>query len=378
MPRRSRSDRPRNKFSIRSVTESPDSSIDTRPVFCLVVPWMALGGADRCGLDLMSHYRDRGFRIVVISTRKMRLDCQRESSFSALADEIHSTQDVSGVIKKLQPVYTVVNNSHEAYDQAKAIKEVAPDTKLISLFHMILNPPWDFEKALQKGTPFDLVLTVSNKLGKELADKGVSKKIIKTLYWFGFPEIDNAASKRIELDGPAFILCPFRFHFQKRPEFVCDIAAELKNMIPHSMMPVFLLVGDGELYSKIKERAAALEVSEWIQFKRGVDYQEMNDLYRSAAALVCPSVDEGIPLTYFEAMQWLVPLAVSDVGAVKELVPSEYLIDFKSENEALKYAKLLSKHLAGQSQCEINASEDLVNKGFSKSVWEQSVMKLIG
>lgn len=380
MPRRSRPERLTNKAKLSpKAAENPSSeSIDERPVFCLVVPWMSLGGADRCGLDLMSYYKERGFRIAVISTRKMRVDCQRHRSFELLADEIHCTQDVVEVVKSLQPVYTVVNNSHEAYDQAGEIKKVAPETKLISLFHMILNPPWDFEKSLLEGTSFDSVLPISHKLRGELEEKGVPPEIIKPVYWFGFPEIKDSDFKRKAPTGSPFILCPFRFHFQKRPEFVCDIAFSLKNKLPEPMMPIFLLVGDGELYSSIKKRAEELKVSDWIEFKRGVDYNEMENLYRSASALVCPSIDEGIPLTYFEAMQWGVPLAVSNVGAVEELVPSEYLVEFKVENEADKYAEILCKHLTGQSAYDIHLAKKRVNSEFSKSIWKQNIERLIG
>lgn len=371
--------RERHKNRHRSVIlKSTIDETDKKPIFCLVVPWMSLGGADKCGLDLMSHYRSRGFRIVVISTRKMRDDCLREEAFAELADEIHLTPDVTGVIKKLQPVYTVINNSHEAYDQAKEIKKVAPKTRLVSLFHMILNPPWDFEKTLQKGTPFDLVLTVSDKLRGELVEKGVNEKLCKTLYWFGFPEIEKTWPLRNTNKDPRYVLCPFRFHFQKRPLFVCDIAAELSNLLPASEMPVFKLVGDGDLYLKIKERAAELKVSNLIQFDRGVSYNQMEEFYKGASALLCPSVDEGIPLTYFEAMQWSVPLAVSNVGAVSELVPPNYLIDFEIEDEVKEYAKLLFLHLTGQSRAEIHAARKLVNEKFSKSHWDERVERLIG
>ena len=312
MPRRSRPDKLTNKSKLSAEPIEEDS----RPVFCLVVPWMSLGGADRCGLDLMTHYRKRGFRIAVVCTSKTRLDLQRHHRFEILADEIHCTQDVAAVVKNLQPVYTVVNNSPEAYDQAWEIKKAAPETKLVSLFHMILNPPWDFEKSLQEASPFDLVLSVSDKLRGELSERDVPFKKIETLYWFGFPEIKDSSKKRKTSASP-FVLCPLRFHFQKRPWFVCDIALSLKSMLPREMMPTFLLVGDGGLYSKINLRAKELGVSEWIEFKRGVDYSEMEELYRSASALVCPSVDEGIPLIYFEAMQWGVPMAVSDVWSCK-------------------------------------------------------------
>ncbi len=378
MPRRSR----RNKLLQNPCSVILKSSVDTveeNPVFCLIVPWMSLGGADRCGLDLMAHYKSRGFRIVVISTRTMpHKDSRRESAFVDLADDVFCNDNTVEIVKELQPVYTVVNNSHEAYDQANAIKEVAPNTKLISLFHMILNPPWDFEKSLQRETPFDLVLTVSDKLKGELVERGVDKSMIETLYWFGFSEIERTWPLRDTAKDPRYVLCPFRFHFQKRPEFVCDIAAELAKILPAAHMPVFKFVGDGPLYSKIKERAAELKVSHWVQFKLGVDYDEMQALYKGASALVCPSVDEGIPLTYFEAMQWAVPMAVSDVGAVSELVPSNYLIDFEMEDEAKEYAKLLFLHFTGQSRAEIHSSRKLVNEKFSKSVWNKKVERLIG
>ncbi len=376
MPRRFR----RNKSSGRNIVlKTAEDSVEEKPVFCLIIPWMSLGGADRCGLDLMSHYKNKGFRIVVVSTRTMpHKDSRRETAFVDLADDVFCNANPVEVVKKLQPVYTVVNNSHEAYDQADSIKEVAPNTKLISLFHMILNPPWDFEKSLQRGTSFDLVLTVSDKLKGELANAGVDKSMIETLYWFGFPEIEKTWSLRSTEKDPRYVLCPFRFHFQKRPEFVCDIAAELAKILPAAHMPVFKFVGDGPLYSKIKERAAELKVSHWVQFKLGVDYDEMQALYKGASALVCPSVDEGIPLTYFESMQWAVPMAVSDVGAVSELVPSNYLIDFEMEDEAKEYAKLLCSHLTGQSRAKIHEARKRVNEKFSRSVWGERVERLIG
>jgi len=375
MPRRFR----RNKSSGRNIVlKKAEDSVEENPVFCLIIPWMSLGGADRCGLDLMAHYKSRGFRIVVVSTRTMpHKDSRRETAFVDLADDVFCNANPVEVVKKLQPVYTVVNNSHEAYDQADSIKEVAPNTKLISLFHMILNPPWDFEKSLQRGTSFDLVLTVSDKLKGELANAGVDKSMIEALYWFGFPEIKKIWPLRKTDKDPRYILCPFRFHYQKRPEFVCDIAAELAKVLPANNMPVFKFVGDGDLYPKIQKHAQELKVSNYIQFKRGVDYKEMQSLYKGASAMVCPSRDEGIPLTYFEAMQWSVPMAVSNVGAVSELVPSNYLIDFEMEDEAKEYAKLLCLHLTGQSRAEIHSARKLVNEKFSKSVWDANVKRLI-
>ena len=361
------------------ILKSQSKHTEEKPVFCLIIPWMSLGGADRCGLDLMLHYKNRGFRIVVITTRTMpHKESRRESAFTELADDVLCAGEVIEIVRKLQPVYTVVNNSHEAYDQGWAIKEAVPNTKLISLFHMILKEPWDFEKSLKKGTPFDLVLTVSDKLKNELIEKGVDKRMIETLHWFGFPEIEKTWPLRKTDKDPRYVLCPFRFHFQKRPKFVCDIAAELAKILPAAYMPVFKFVGDGELYTDIIEHAAKLKVSHWIQFEKGVDYKQMQEYYKRACALVCPSVDEGIPLTYFEAMQWSVPMAVSNVGAVSELVPSNYMIDFEMKDEAKEYARLLFLHLTGQSRAEIHAARKIVNEKFSKSVWDEKVERLIG
>lgn len=377
--RRSRRQQPIRKRGEVTVLKSVSEDSADKPVFCLIVPWMALGGADKCGLDLMAHYKRRGFRIVVISTREMtRSDSRREKEFLSLADDVFCADNVISIVRELQPVYTVVNNSHEAYDQCWEIKEVAPNTKLVSLFHMILAPPWDFEKSLQRGTPFDLVLTVSDKLKGELVERGVNKGMIETLHWFGFPEIEKTWPLRNTEKDPRYVLCPFRFHFQKRPEFVCDIAAELAMLLPAAYMPVFKFVGDGELYSKIIKRAAELKVSHWIEFERGIDYKQMERFYKRASALVCPSIDEGIPITYFEAMQWSVPMAVSNVGAVSELVPSNYLIEFEMEDEAKEYAKLLFLHLTGQSRAEIHAARKRVDEKFSKSVWDEKVERLIG
>ena len=206
--RRSRRQLPQTRHQPGRITilKSVSNNTENKPIFCLIVPWMSLGGADRCGLDLMAHYKSRGFRVVVISTRTMpHKESRRESAFTELADDVLCAENVVEIVRKLQPVYTVVNNSHEAYAQAWSIKESAPATKLVSLFHMILKEPWDFEKSLQRGTPFDLVLTVSDKLKSELIEKGVDKRMIETLHWFGFPEIKRTWPLKNTVKDPRYI-----------------------------------------------------------------------------------------------------------------------------------------------------------------------------
>src|SRR6056300_863049 len=117
--RRSRRQQPIRKRGEITILKSSLPALANKPVFCLIVPWMALGGADKCGLDLMAHYKRRGFRIVVISTREMtRRDSRREKEFLSLADDVFCADDVIETVRELQPVYTIVNNSHEAYDQS--------------------------------------------------------------------------------------------------------------------------------------------------------------------------------------------------------------------------------------------------------------------
>jgi glycosyltransferase involved in cell wall biosynthesis len=76
------------------------------------------------------------------------------------------------------------------------------------------------------------------------------------------------------------------------------------------------LVGSGPLLAELRQLASGLRVT----FHEGVSDCTLEDLYRSADALVLPTLFEGMPTVVLEAMARGLPVLVTDVGATRELV----------------------------------------------------------
>ncbi|MDF1815620.1 MAG: glycosyltransferase family 4 protein [Verrucomicrobiales bacterium] len=339
--------------------------------FCLAVPWMALGGADRCGLDLLKLYSRRGWRTIVIASSHNEYRHRKRTEFESVADKIYYGKDAAPFLCRERPAVIVINNSHEAYLQIDAIRQASPQSHISCLIHMILPAPWDFESSIKRFEPFiDSVVTISRRLKDELVTFGIDANLITPIHWFGFesvPVLENVTTNR------PVIVCPFRLHKQKRPEFVIDIAAAFRRLGGDAL---FKFVGDGAEERNVRRRAGRFGVEEMIEFCGCQDFADMPRYYAEAKALLCPSIDEGIPLAYFEAMQCSLPLAVSNVGAVAELVPAFYLIDLRCEREEMKYARLLQNHLQSRSSHVSEIVRKRVAGEFSHKVWARRISGL--
>ena len=330
-----------------------------------------MGGADRCGLDLLKHYKRQGYRCVVIATRHSDKNHTKRHCFAEWADEIYTVKSVAHTISVEQPTITIVNNSHEAYKELEVIKSICPKSFLGCLFHMILPGAWNFEEDIKRaGNAVDGVFTVSDKLRDQLVEKGVKQRLVHTLHWFGF----ETGTEVMTVPRRGNIICPMRLHSQKRPEFLAEIALELYCMGEEA---TFTILGDGALQGKVQKQFEDAGLADWLHFEGSIDFFDMPAYYEDAAALCVPSIDEGIPLAYFEAMQCGVPLAVSNVGAVAELVPPEYMVNLFSDDEAGCYARLIAKHLKGRSKDTIAQARETIETCFSSEVWQAKVSNLI-
>ncbi len=80
----------------------------------------------------------------------------------------------------------------------------------------------------------------------------------------------------------------------------------------------FLLVGDGELRTKLQQQAAALSLTGSVIFA-GVQ-QSTIDFYRIMDLFVLPSLWEGLPTVVLESMACGVPVVATDIPGTQELV----------------------------------------------------------
>lgn len=151
-------------------------------------------------------------------------------------------------------------------------------------------------------------------------------------------EIRNSERQKLNINSELVIGNVGRFAPQKNHSFIIDIFYELLKKQPEAKL---LLIGEGELYDNIKEKARLLEISEKVIYTGAI-----NDVSRKLLAMdifLLPSISEGLPVVALEAQAAGLPCVISEnvTKEVKVLDEVSYLsLDISPEmwaNEILKY-----------------------------------------
>jgi glycosyltransferase involved in cell wall biosynthesis len=136
--------------------------------------------------------------------------------------------------------------------------------------------------------------------------------------------VPNAmGEKRVE--GPAdggeaaagYLLVVGRLRIRKGVDVLLAAMPELLRRHPGARL---LIAGDGEHRAALERAAAALALGEAVSFLGRADAMRVRRLLRGAAALVVPSIYEGMPLVVLEAMEASVPVVASRVSGIPEVV----------------------------------------------------------
>ncbi|MDF2781518.1 MAG: gumH [Geminicoccaceae bacterium] len=80
------------------------------------------------------------------------------------------------------------------------------------------------------------------------------------------------------------------------------------------------IIGDGPLAEEMRQRAAALALSERVEFTGSLPRAQALERLRAVDVLLMPSLWEGMPLAALEAMAMGVPVVASAVGGLKEII----------------------------------------------------------
>jgi glycosyltransferase involved in cell wall biosynthesis len=126
-------------------------------------------------------------------------------------------------------------------------------------------------------------------------------------------------------EGPAdggegaagYLLVVGRLRIRKGVDVLLAAMPELLRRHPAARL---LIAGDGEHRAALERAAAALALGEAVSFLGRADAMRVRRLLRGAAALVVPSIYEGMPLVVLEAMEASVPVVASRVSGIPEVV----------------------------------------------------------
>jgi glycosyltransferase involved in cell wall biosynthesis len=94
-----------------------------------------------------------------------------------------------------------------------------------------------------------------------------------------------------------------------------DAAARVRRTLPRAR---FLIVGDGEQWDELHERARALGLEDAVTFCGW--RSDLRDVYAAMDVAVCCSLNEGVPAALIEASGAERPLVGTDVGGVADVV----------------------------------------------------------
>jgi glycosyltransferase involved in cell wall biosynthesis len=123
-----------------------------------------------------------------------------------------------------------------------------------------------------------------------------------------------------EAEGaPGYLLFVGRLRIRKGVEVLLEALRELRGRASGAGA-VLKIAGDGEHRAALERKAARLELGSAVTFLGACDGPRVRTLLAGAAALVVPSIYEGMPLVVLEAMERGVPVVASAVSGIPEVV----------------------------------------------------------
>jgi glycogen synthase len=117
--------------------------------------------------------------------------------------------------------------------------------------------------------------------------------------------------------GAGYLLFVGRLRIRKGVEVLLAALRELRARIPGATLRI---AGDGEHRAALERKAADLGLGGAVTFLGTRDAGQVRELLAGAAALVVPSIYEGMPLVVLEAMERGVPVVASAVSGIPEVV----------------------------------------------------------
>ena len=297
-------------------------------------PWMITGGADRFNLSLINGLDKEKYNVIVILTEPNKNVLRQEFEKHAIVYDLTSFIDqkywlafVNYIIEK-EDINVIFNsNSKFGYYVLPYLKARYSKLPIIDYIHMEewYNRNGGYSRySSMLDSIIDKTL-VCNENSKNILQEhfGRREEDIKTVY-VGVDEDEFDPAKynkeklleKYSLDKNKHILSYIcRISEQKRPILLLEIINKLKEVRKDFKV---LVVGEGNLLSKMKAKAKELNLDDYIQFLGNIEQTE--EIYKISDLTINCSIKEGIALTSYESLSMGVPIVSSNVGGQAELI----------------------------------------------------------
>jgi glycosyltransferase involved in cell wall biosynthesis len=332
-----------------------------RPRLLLIVPWLALGGADKFNLDVVRELVERhGYEVTIAATldghhtwQPLFADVTPDvfilNSFLRLVDY---PRFLKYLIQSRQITTVLISSSELGYLLLPYLRAACPAAVMIDYLHMEVDE-WKnggYPRAsLNQASQLDLTIVSSAHLKQWMVERGADTARIDICttnidpdYWS--PERFDRAALRTQLgiaiDLPV-ILFSGRITAQKQPLLLGNVMRQLKQ---RGMQFVTLVAGDGEDRPALEVFLRRHNLTE-VRLLGSIGLERVRELLALSDIFFLPSQHEGISLAMYEAMAMGVVPVGADVGGQQELVTPECgVLVRRSADEATDYVAAL-EHL---------------------------------
>lgn len=341
---------PRYKYNYNDIIENVENIItpkiqkteEEKINILFIIPWMITGGADLFNLNLVKGLDRNKFKVTVITTEPnknvLRQYFEQDSENNKIAnvydltsfvDQKYWLAFINYIIKKENINIVLNSNSKFGYYILPYLKATYPNIAIIDYVHMEewynRNGGYSRYSSMYESV-IDKTLVCNENSRKILIEHfGRNKEEVETVY-IGvdeekfnpdkYQDKETLVKKYIgENNSKKIISYICRISEQKRPMLLLQIVKELKKQRQDFKV---LVVGDGNLFSKMKAKSQELGLSEDIIFLGNIS--NTAEIYKISDLTINCSLKEGLALTSYESLSMGVPVISSNVGGQKELI----------------------------------------------------------
>lgn len=312
----------------------PKAKTNDKINILMFFPWMITGGADSFNLNLIKGLDKERYNIIIILTEPNKNVLRQEFEKFAIVYDLTSFINqkywiafVNYIMEKENINLIFNSNSKFGYYILPYLKARYSKIPIIDYIHM--------EEWYNRNGGYSRYSSMLESIiDKTLVCNGKSKKILKEHFgrreediqtvYIGVdeekfnPEKYNKEEllEKYSLDRNKHILSYIcRISEQKRPILLLEIINKLKDVRQDFKV---LVVGEGNLLTKMKTKAKELKLDDYIQFLGNIEHTE--EIYKISDLTINCSIKEGIALTSYESLSMEVPVVSSNVGGQSELI----------------------------------------------------------
>lgn len=172
----------------------------------------------------------------------------------------------------------------------------------------------------------DHIIAVSGLTKKTIVEKyGIPAKKISVVYNALEPVTLENKQKLKKGINEKIVTFLGRITLQKGPEYFIEAAGLVLNKMNNVR---FVMAGSGDMMNNMINRVAELGISEQFHFTGFLEGDDVIQMLQMTDVFVMPSVSEPFGIVPLEAMQFNVPVIISNQSGVSEILKKVIKIDF--------------------------------------------------